>query len=266
MEITAFGLTDVGKKRARNEDAYLINQSTNLYIVADGMGGHLGGEIASRIAVSTIEEIISKMMQDPDMTLGTSAPIQPGDYSSYLKHAISVAGSKIFERATFDPNLHGMGTTVVAVLFAHGKAYIANVGDSRCYLLRSGSIKQLTEDHSLVSEQIRAGIIKLSDARGHKLKNIITRSVGFQDEVDADVTNINLKLGDRLLLCTDGLTNMLSNDEISVAVAEIGVRPACEKLIELANERGGDDNITVVMAEIEVLDEALSSDETVEMD
>lgn len=250
MEIAVFGSTDIGCRRERNEDSYLINTDYSLYVVADGMGGHLGGEFASRLATSTIEEIISELVQDPDMTLQSNVEVRPGDYKSYLKYSISVASNRIFERASHDPSLHGMGTTIVALMFNQGKAFYANVGDSRCYLVRAGKIKQLTTDHSLVSEQLRAGIIKPSDVKNHKFKNIITRSVGFQEDVDVDVNVKPVKVGDKFVLCTDGLTNMVPNEDILSVVSELSPKDACSELIERANKNGGDDNITVVVAEV----------------
>lgn len=264
MEIVGFGATDLGCRREKNEDAYLIDTSHNLYVVADGMGGHLGGEFASRMAVTTIGEAISNIMQDPEMTLQSNIDIRPGDYKSYLKYAISTASGRIFDRSSRDPSLRGMGTTVVAVMFHEGKAYYANVGDSRCYFLRAGKLKQLTKDHSLVGEQLRAGIINPGDIKNHKLKNIITRSVGFQEDVEADINVRNVRTGDKLLLCTDGLTNLVSAEEIEAVVAEKSPKDACNELIELANSHGGDDNITAIVAEVAATEFAATGDEPTE--
>jgi len=261
MEIDVFGMTDVGRRREKNEDAFLINTEHNLYVVADGMGGHLGGEIASKMAVATIEEVMSGIMADPDLTLQSEFEIRPGDYKGYLRYAVGAASAKIYERAMIDPNLHGMGTTVVASVFRNNLAFIANVGDSRCYLEREGSVTQITEDHSLVTEQIKAGIIKQSEARGHKLKNIITRSVGFQDAVDIDISCLDIRIGDKFLFCTDGLSNMVGSEELSEILKNEAPREACLKLIELANDHGGDDNITLVVAEIHALDDIPHKDE-----
>src|SRR3989338_7158331 len=133
MEIDVFGITDVGCRREKNEDSYLINAKQNLYAVADGMGGHVGGEFASRLAVDTIEEVIVEMLTDPEMTLQSDLDVRPGDFKSYLKYSIGVSSSRIYEKAVKDPSLRGMGTTVVVLLMRDNKAYFANVGDSRCY-------------------------------------------------------------------------------------------------------------------------------------
>ncbi len=264
MQIEAFGLTDVGCRREKNEDSYLINSGQDLYVVADGMGGHLGGEFASKLAVITVEEVIGGLMQDPDMTLQSNMEVRPGDYKGYLKYSISVASNRIFERSAVDPSLHGMGTTIVVVLFREGKAYVANVGDSRCYLIRGNKIKQITVDHSLVGEQLRAGVITLADVKTHKFKNIITRSVGFQEDVDIDVVAKTTKVGDKFLLCSDGLTNMVTNDDILAIAGEKSPRDACNELVELANKNGGDDNVTCVIAEVAAVDNLPLADEDTE--
>jgi protein phosphatase len=225
------------------------------------MGGHLGGEFASKLATSTVEEVIREIMQDSEMTFQSIGDVTPGDYRGYLKYAVSVASNRIFERAGSDPSLHGMGTTIVVSLFRDGKLYCANVGDSRCYLIRGGKIKQLTVDHSLVGEQLRAGVLKPEDARTHKFKNIITRSVGFQENVDVDVTVKAVKAGDRIVMCTDGLTNMVAGNDILTIAGSRPIRGACNELIELANHNGGDDNITVLIAEVTATEEAIFRDE-----
>ena len=264
MELAVFGKTDVGCRREKNEDSYLINTKNNLYVVADGMGGHLGGEFASRLAVATIDEVIEEVTQDPDATLQSSDDVKQGDYKSYLRYAISVASMRIYERAANEPNLHGMGTTVVGALFRDGKIFLANVGDSRCYLIRGGKIRQLTEDHSLVGEQLRAGVITQAEVKNHKYKNIITRSVGFQEAVDIDIITRTIKKDDKFLLCSDGLTNMVPNDEILEIVDNYEPREACEKLIEVANNNGGDDNITAVISQVLSVGDSVVADELTE--
>lgn len=262
MKIRSFGLSDVGKKREKNEDSFLISDDLSLFVVADGMGGHLGGDIASRIAVNTIYEMMKELDRDPEMTADElGLPLKPGDIQGYLKYAIKIASNNVFEKASTAPSLRGMGTTAVCVLFKNNKAYIANVGDSRAYRMRAGKIDQITKDHSLVGEQIRAGMLSEEDARVHKLKNIITKSVGFQEEVDADVDIRVARAGDKFLLCTDGLNNMVKSEDILDIVAVNDVKAACERLVDMANERGGDDNITVVISEVEELDPEPNVDE-----
>lgn len=270
MLFRAFGFSDVGKKREKNEDSYLVADDISLFTVADGMGGHQGGDIASRIAVATIEETVRALENDPEMTLQEEAamPIKAGEYQGYLRYSIQLASQRIFEKASVDTTLRGMGTTTVALLFRNNKAYIANVGDSRAYRIRGDNIDQITKDHSLVGEQIRAGILSEADARSHRLKNIITRSVGFQEEVDADIDIRVVREGDRFLLCSDGLSNMIENDEIRDIVAVNDPELACRRLIDIANERGGDDNITVVIVEVSKLDDesgGIESEPTMEV-
>lgn len=256
MRVRAFGISDVGKRREKNEDSYLVDETCKLFAVADGMGGHLGGDIASGIAISTLEEVITSLENDPDMTLQEGAvSIKPGEYQGYLRYAIKLASKRIFERAISEISLHGMGTTMVVILFRNGKAYIANVGDSRVYRVRDQKMTQITKDHSLVAEQMRAGILSRDDSRITRFKNIITRSVGFQEDVDADVDIRVIRDGDLFLLCSDGLSNMLRDSEISDIMTNNELEPACRRLIDIANERGGDDNITVVMAMVDKVDE-----------
>ncbi|MBI4366727.1 MAG: Stp1/IreP family PP2C-type Ser/Thr phosphatase [Deltaproteobacteria bacterium] len=242
LAFTAYGLTDVGRRRERNEDAFLIDADLQLYIVADGMGGHVGGGLASRLAVATIEEAIKPMLE-PDATLEEPKAI--------LRKAIHAAGQRIFQRAAENPALKGMGTTTVALWFRDKMAYLANVGDSRGYLVRQGRIRQLTIDHSLVGEQMRAGVISETDAKSHRLKNIITRSVGFQEVVEIDLDSRMARPGDLFVLCTDGLTNMIDDQEILSVVTHNHPKDAAHQLIDLANERGGDDNITILLVQVE---------------
>lgn len=182
--------------------------------------------------------------------------MKPGDFSNCLRFAIREASRRIFEKATEDSKLHGMGTTTVVLLFRNNKAYIANVGDSRVYRIRGKKINQITKDHSLVGEQIRAGLLSADDSRVNRLKNIITRSVGFQEDVDSDVDIRPVKVGDRFLLCTDGLSNLVQDEEIRDVILNNELEPAVLRLIDVANERGGDDNITAIIVEVVDLDKA----------
>ena len=257
MKITSCGITDVGQKRQNNEDNFLINDEINLYVVADGMGGHVGGEFASQIAVTTIEEVIQNVEVDPEATrpdwgaLGSAVAIS----GEKLKYAIRLAGKRIFDRTNDEPELRGMGTTTVAMLFDQNKVFLAHVGDSRAYLIRGATVSQVTEDHSLVNEQIRLGLITREAARNHKLKNIITRSVGYQEDVEIDTIVRPVDKGDRFVLCSDGLSNLVDENEIlDVVGANQSTEIAAQKLIDLANSRGGDDNITLIIAQVDELD------------
>lgn len=250
MKIASCGITDIGRKRQKNEDSYLVNDKIQLYVVADGMGGHAGGEFASKIAVSTVEEIIK----------GNDAPVEikqsyfqgksQESEEGKLKRAITQAGSKIVQRAIEDPDLRGMGTTATVLYFDDSKAYVAHVGDSRAYCVRNAEIIQITEDHSLVNEQLKSGLITEQEAKTHQLKNIITRSVGVQEEVEVDTIVWGVMTEDSYLLCSDGLSNMIQNHEILAYINRYPTEEAARKMVDLANERGGDDNITLILVKV----------------
>jgi protein phosphatase len=250
MKLECYGMTDVGKKREKNEDSLLVNADLGLFMVADGMGGHLGGEFASKIAVKTVEDTIRQILQDPEATLSTDSVFDRNDPGELLKYSIRVASQRIYEEACLNTNLRGMGTTAVVLFLRDGKGYIAHVGDSRAYLVKNGDIRQLTADHSLVAEQLRAGFITEDELKHHKFKNIITRSVGFQNEVEIDLLIRDLEPDDRFLLCSDGLTNLVDDADLHKIVLKNPPKDACKKLIDLANKRGGDDNVTVVISNI----------------
>lgn len=254
MKIKSFGLSDVGKRREKNEDSFLIREEMGLYVVADGMGGHLGGNIASKMAVDTIFEVMAELEDDPDMTLQDGGVVRAGEYQSHLRYAVRLASKRVYQRALENKALRGMGTTVVVLFFRNNKAYIAHVGDSRAYRIRGNEMIQITKDHSLVGEQIRAGLITEEEARTHRLKNVITRSVGFQEGVDADIDIRVVREGDRFLLCSDGLTNMIRNEDIRDIVVANDVENGCRRAVDIANERGGDDNITILLSEVVGLD------------
>jgi len=246
VKLAFFGLSDPGKQRERNEDSLLIDEGVNLVVVADGRGGHLGGDYASRLAVQTCQEVLTKIYGNADTP--READPRRADPGRHLQGAVSTASHRIFQDALKLPNLRGMGTTVVALLVRNGTGYIVNVGDSRAYLIQKGGIRQLTIDHSLVTEQLQAGFITPEETKNHRLRNIITRSVGFQDEVETDLVVRRLIKGDHFLLCTDGLSNLVPDDEIwrtATRTRTATPKKICEKLVELANRKGGDDNVTV---------------------
>lgn len=252
MRISACGMTDVGIKRTNNEDNFLINDELNLYIVCDGMGGHAGGEFASAIAVNTVEEVLASNQTTPEI----EAAREDGTIEvsrERLRYAIRLAGRRIFEKASIEQEYRGMGTTCLVLLLDAGNAFIGHVGDSRGYLIREGRIEQLTEDHSLVNEKIRAGLLTPEQAKNHKHKNIITRSLGYMEDVEIDVQVRALRRGDRFLLCSDGLSNLVEASDIGEAARSLGPQEAARQLIQQACERGGDDNITCVVARVDEL-------------
>lgn len=250
MRLEASGVSDVGMRREKNEDNYLISNNLGLIVVADGMGGHVGGEFASKLAVRTIEDVIHQIYEEKDQDFLNEYSIRKTDYVSQVKLAIELANERIFDEAKKNVSYKGMGTTTVLLMARNSRVYVANVGDSRAYLIRDGKIAQVTQDHSLVGEQVRAGVISQGAAREHKLKNIITRSVGFQQDVEIDVITKVPREGDKFLLCSDGLTNMVEDTEIVEVVGEHTLEEACHILVDMANARGGDDNITVVLCEV----------------
>ncbi len=247
MNIVASGFTDTGRKRDHNEDSFLVDEGLRLFVVADGMGGHAGGGTASKLAVDTIRDRLTEAKRDSPRVFGSSTEPEEGKLLEFLRQAVEAACAAIFNAAQGDPSLAGMGTTVTAALIDGGTAYVAHVGDSRCYLLRQGRIYQISEDHSLVNEQLKAGAITADEARNSRFKNIITRSVGFEQEVMVDMMGLEVEPGDRMVLCCDGLSNLVQDHEILEIVGGTPLEETPAKLVALANERGGDDNITVIV-------------------
>jgi PPM family protein phosphatase len=247
LTIAASGSTDVGQRRDHNEDSYLVDPDLKLFVVADGMGGHAGGGTASRLAVETIRDtVVGARQRDPEL-FGRGAGVEESGVPQVLRQAVEAACARIFQTAQAQPDLAGMGTTVTAALVDGGAAFVAHVGDSRCYLVREGRIYQVSEDHSLVNEQLKAGAISAEEAKHSRFKNIITRSVGFEPQVQVDLMGVELQANDALVLCCDGLSNLVDDPEILQVVDETPVPDAPARLIALANARGGDDNITVIV-------------------
>lgn len=236
----AFAKTDVGKKRKINQDFIYssllpVGNLPNLFIVADGMGGHKAGDLASRLAVETLVEEIQLNAEH--------------DLVEVVTEAISAANQILFQKAKESENLKGMGTTLVISVIKDSYIYTANVGDSRLYLI-GGEMTQITEDHSLVEEMVRIGEIKKEEARKHPDRNIITRAIGVNAKVEPDVFHTPIAEGDLILMCTDGLTNMIEDDEIK-AILKSGrdLPEKVEMLVHQANENGGTDNISVILIE-----------------
>ncbi len=252
MEVKAFGLTHVGRQRQHNEDAFLVEDGAGLYLVADGMGGHAAGEIASRIAVDSINEFIVHTKEDD----GT----WPHAYDEHFKRAtnrlmaaLRMANNRVLEAMRKDARLRGMGTTVVACLADEATMSVAHVGDSRAYLIRAGELSRITNDHSWVFEQVQAGMLTEAEAEKHPLRNVITRALGGALQVVPDASEIESRPGDVFLLCSDGLTGMVPEAEILrvVKANEADLEKACKDLIDAANERGGLDNVTAVLVKTE---------------
>ena len=254
MEVRASGISDVGLQREGNEDAFSVQPSLGLYIVADGMGGHLAGEVASRVAV----EIISKSFQrwtetdTPEDELFGYPDTSLSKAGNYLLSGIRLANRVIYEMATEYEQYSGMGTTIVVLLVKPGLVVAANVGDSRIYMLRDGRIERMSKDHTIVSEHIEMGVMTEQEAVRSPLRHILTRNLGSAEHVDAEVFEIAPSGRERFILCTDGLTDSANDSEIlGVAKNEQDPDLLCRKLVDLALERGGHDNTTVVSVFLE---------------
>lgn len=238
----AFAKTDIGSKRSMNQDFLYCNEKSvgsfqNLFIVADGMGGHKAGDHASKLCVEQMVDAISKSAH--------KTPV------SIFEEAVAQANEAIYNEATRNVEFEGMGTTMVACTVQNDTMYVANIGDSRLYLLRE-KIQQITDDHSLVEELVKQGNLTESEARVHPQKNIITRALGTDERVSADYFEINIKKGDIILLCSDGLSNMVDDDDMEYIIHHSdSIEKAGIMLIDKANQNGGDDNITAVLTKVE---------------
>ena len=249
MPFESFGITDKGIVRDHNEDTLLANDADGLFLVADGMGGLSKGDVASKIAVDTIAHFIKDSRLE-DITW----PIKPlQNYSleeNRLLAAISLANWNIFNEALKDPVNRGMGTTLVGFLLDGDQMIIANIGDSRMYLIKDNRIEQITDDHSLVMEEVRKGNMTLEEARVHPHKHVINRALGISETTQADISTRKFEARDLYLICSDGLTDMLTDEEMFSLVqasAGKGLSALGETLVEAAKNNGGKDNITVVL-------------------
>jgi serine/threonine protein phosphatase PrpC len=253
MKVSFEALSDVGRKRKGNEDAHAANEEQNLYVVADGMGGHAAGEVASRIAVEAIEEFVALTAGNEEITW----PFGLDETISYdgnrLKTAIRHANRRVLEATRESAELEGMATTVAAVLVEGDVANLAHVGDSRIYRWSDEELSLLTSDHSWVNEQIQTGVISPEQARSHPLRNVVTRALGGRADLLVDIQALKMKDGDVLLLCSDGLTTMISDEEIAGTLRGGGgdLAQAARALVDQANEHGGEDNITVILLKFE---------------
>ena len=240
----SFAITDIGSRREVNQDYVYCNDDAvgllpNLYIVADGMGGHKAGDFASRYSVSEFEKELKE--QKARTIIGA------------MEGAIRQVNEKLLKEAAAEPEYEGMGTTFVAACIQNGNLFVLNIGDSRLYLLNEkGTIRQITQDHSLVEEKIQRGELERKDAKNHPEKNVITRALGAMDQVIPDFFEVEREAGDYVLLCSDGLTNMVEDVTIKEIIlqADASLEEKAGKLIEMANENGGRDNISLVLVHI----------------
>jgi protein phosphatase len=236
MILRAAASSDVGRRRRTNEDRYALAPELGLFLVADGMGGHSAGQVASELAARAMVRAVAG---------AEAAGAVPGER---LREAVARANAEVFQTAQNKPELAGMGTTLVALLGAERRVGLAHVGDSRAYLVRCGLIHRLTEDHSLVGELVRRREITAAAAREHPHRHVLTRALGVRRQVEPELLEVPPERGDVFVLCSDGLTTHVADHEIAAAVAESSdLQHACDGLVALANSRGGEDNVTVVL-------------------
>src|SRR5215467_7552341 len=252
LRVRFSGETHVGLTRGHNEDALHLPVEERLAIVADGMGGHASGEVASRMAVETVVEYFKETAEEQILTWPFKVDRQGGADITRLVTAIKLANLKIHEQAQRDPSCKGMGTTIVTALFLDDRIVVGHVGDSRLYRVRDGIISQLTEDHSLINDYIKMKRMTAEEAASWPHKNVIVRALGMKDSVQVDIHTEQPRLGDCFILCSDGLSGMIPDELIRRIVnGETDLDRAAERLVGAANEAGGKDNITVVLARIE---------------
>lgn len=262
VKLVVAGVTDVGRQRSHNEDSFALLTDCQLYVVADGMGGHQAGDIASQLATSLVAEFFHAT-QNEEFTWPSAYDRSLSDEENRLLTGISLANRRIFEQSREQRECYGMGTTIVAAHFSErrGRMYWGHVGDSRAYRIREGNIQQLTRDHSLQNES------HLFEREYAELpKNVITRALGMDEAVDVDLAHDEVKVGDVYLLCSDGLSGMVTDDRIRQLITEASdPSDACKRLVAAANQQGGDDNVTAVVIRIELGvhddDEATAQDE-----
>lgn len=246
-----FGKTDVGVKRNHNEDSLLINPDKGYAVVADGMGGHAAGEVASELAVEQISSFLERVDKDEDITWPYKYDVAFSLNANKLMVGIKLANDKILGRVADNPQLNGMGTTIVAGIFEEERVTIAHVGDSRAYLLRDEQLRLLTNDHSWVSEQVRRGLITEEQARVHPMKNVVTQALGGAERLSVEIDELELMNGDIVMLCSDGLNSMVPAEVMESIFLDWNgpLSELSDLLIAEANQRGGDDNITIVLVQ-----------------
>ncbi|HEY8091987.1 MAG TPA: PP2C family serine/threonine-protein phosphatase [Polyangiaceae bacterium] len=247
---TGYGVTDLGRKRTTNEDAFYLDDELGLYVVADGMGGHAAGEVASREAVDTLYGMVKRGIGDLHELVDPLSPADSRAACRLMESAVQAATYFVYSIAEIDRDKSGMGTTISAALILGDFAVTAQVGDSRVYLVNNDAVEQLTEDHTLIAWQLKQGLITPQEAARSPHKNVITRAVGNREYVQVDTRCVPLTPSTRLLLCSDGLHGYLREEDIPPIVG-MGGQQAVERFIDLANERGGKDNITAILVEID---------------
>jgi protein phosphatase len=251
LRIQTGARTDIGRVRKNNEDFYQIEPSLQLFVLSDGMGGEAHGEIASSLAVQSVVTHCEQSENSRTTPIFGDSQPDVSERTNRLASSIHLANRKVFDAAASNPEQRGMGATIVAAWIDGQKLSLAHVGDSRAYLLRAGSLDQLTADHSLVAEKVRIGILTPQEADASELQSVLTRAVGTNPSVQVDANEQVLLVGDILLLCSDGLTRMVTDPEIaSTMLTSTSAQEAADRLIDLANENGGVDNVTVIVLRV----------------
>lgn len=252
MKSIATGITNVGMKRSHNEDSFFIVEEEELYIIADGMGGHSSGEIASQMAVETVANFFRSTSNDDEVTWPFKMDKGRDYQENRLVTSIKLANIRIYESAQREAKYRGMGTTIVSALFKNDEVIIAHVGDSRCYLISGADMKQMTEDHSLLNDYIKAKKLTPEELENFPHKNVIVRALGMKETVQVDINRIRPRPQDIFLLCTDGLSGMVKDEEMKniILANRDNLEKANELLIAKANENGGIDNITSILIKI----------------
>jgi protein phosphatase len=254
VKLSSAVLSNPGLRREANEDSVCARKDLGLFVVADGMGGHAAGEVASRLAAQVIETFINDTRE---ADINTTWPF-PYDANlsldgNRLTAAFRLANRRLTTAMEGDEALRGMATTAAAVLANKGKPVVAHVGDSRVYLFRNGTLTQVTQDHSWVTEQVRAGVLTEADARNHPWRHVVTRALSGGDDPEVDVRELDVQPGDRILLCSDGLSGVVAPDRLAAIIGRgAPLEQTCQDLVDAANEAGGPDNITVAMLQVDV--------------
>jgi PPM family protein phosphatase len=251
LVIDAGAHSDVGRVRQNNEDSYRIEAALDLYVLCDGMGGEAHGEVASAMAVETVVTHCLEAQNNISAPLFGEPRTDVSETTNRLAGAVTLANRKIFETASANPENAGMGTTIVAAWLKDGRLSLAHVGDSRAYLLRAGALEQLTDDHSLVAENVRRGIMTPQEAENSSLQSVLMRALGSGPEVQVDASEYMLLEGDILVICSDGLTRMVTDPEIASTITTVEpAQAAAKRLVDLANDYGGADNVTVIVLRV----------------